>query len=212
MKTKSIQSYIIAISMLATFSTKAQISYEIFTDIGYNNFIEEDKDSTIDVGNTYTGLPFFSVGTEALLTIKEQFYISSGLSYALISAKNKTPHTSSHNTGTASQWKERLHTLSVPLKLGLKPEDWMRIYAGVSNTFYLNTPKEMFDKKVNTYALSFIGGVDFIIKERFTLGASYTRNITPMSELLQLPSTSQTYDIKYYTSQIGIKLGYIFGK
>jgi opacity protein-like surface antigen len=83
--------------------------------------------------------------------------------------------------------------------------------AGLVNTVHLSKPNDLTTKKINTYTLNITGGVDFVVMQRVIVGASYYRDIRPSMMLLQLPSESETYDIKYSIEQITIKLGYIFG-
>lgn len=191
----------------------AQIEFSVYGNYGLSNFIEKNSE-TIVVGNYYNKLPSYSLGGEMLYSFSNSnLGLISGLNYSSFGAENHMPDdfVDPNYTGSRS-WEERFYSLSLPLKANYTIEEWVRLNAGLVNTIHLSKPTDLTTKKMNTYTLSFAGGVDFIIKRRFIIGAMYYRDILPTMLLLKAPPKPETYDIKYSIEQYSIKIGYIFNR
>jgi len=192
----------------------AQIKFGIHANYGISKFIEKNNEPSVVIGNYYTSLPSYTVGSEALYFFNNsKFGIVSGLNFASFASENHMPDDFNDPNYTGQlKWKENFYSLSLPLKVNYKFEEWVHINAGLSNTLILNEPDEIFIQKINKYTLNFTGGIDFIIKQRIIIGASYYRDILPTMERLKEPPKPETYNIKYSIEQITIKLGYILTK
>jgi hypothetical protein len=192
----------------------AQLRYDIHLDYGYSNFNERNKETSVQVGNYYTKLPSYSIGCGLYVPFKEtKFQLLSGIDFLSLASKNHMPDdfNDPNYTGPKS-WEERFYSLSIPLKLGYCFEKWININFGISNTFHVSKPDEMWDKRIINYTIGFSGGIDFLFKKKFILGCNYYRDIIPTAKLLQLPSKTDTYNISYSFELISIKIGYIINK
>ncbi|MEA3317121.1 MAG: outer membrane beta-barrel protein [Bacteroidota bacterium] len=188
-----------------------QIKFGIHANYGISNFIEKNNEPSVIVGNYYTSLPSYSFGFEALYSFSDsKFGFKSGLSFSSFASENHMPDdfNAPNYTGPRS-WDEKFNSMSIPLKLNYQFEKWVHINAGVANTIHLIKPKDITTNKINDYTLSFIGGIDFIIKKRVIIGAMYYRDIRPTMLLLQAPPQPETYNVKYSIEQITFKIGYI---
>ncbi len=192
----------------------AQIKYSVHANCGISNFIEKNKEPSLITANRYTRLPSFTVGTEGLYTFNNsKIGIISGVNISLFASENhmpddfEVPPFSPPYTGPM-EWKEKLYSLSIPLKLNYNFEEWLHFNAGFANTFHLKNDN-ISAKKINIYTLSFVGGFDFVIKKKFTIGAMYYRDILPSMKLLKPLSNTETFNIKYSIEQITLKIGYI---
>lgn len=188
----------------------AQINFGIHANFGFSKFIEKNREPAVVVGNYYTTLPSFSIGLDALYSFNNtKFGFITGMNISSFASENNMPDDFDDPSYTgARSWDERFYTLSLPLKVNYKFEEWVHINAGLSNTLILNEPKEIFIQKINKYTLNFTGGVDFIIKQRFLIGATYYRDILPTMIRLKDKSNPETYDIKYSIEQITLKIGF----
>ncbi len=190
-----------------------QIKFDIHTNYGVSKFIVRNNELSVVVGNYYTSLPSFALGTEALYSFNNsEFGIISGLNYAWFASENNMPDDFNDPNYTGSRkWDERFSSLLIPIKLNYQFEKWVHINAGVANTIHFTKSKDITTKKINNYTLNFIAGIDFIIKKRVLIGAMYYRDIRPTMLLLQAPPQPETYNIKYSIEQITVKIGYIIG-
>lgn len=160
MKSQTIKIFHFTILLLISVFCKAQINYNIHLSYGVSNLKESDKESSIQIGNYYTKLPSYSLGFELHIPINEsKFQVLSGIDFLSLAAKNNMPadFNDPGYTGPKS-WEERFYSFSVPIKLNYKFEKWIHLYSGFSNTFHLNNPENMADKKINHYTIGFTGG------------------------------------------------------
>jgi len=201
----------------------AQVRYGIHVKGGYSNFVETDYDKIIDVVNVYTKLPSFNLCADVIIPFikadSSAFQFVTGLDFGSFAAKNSLPDYffdreddpfNPPYTGPRS-WNERFYSLSAPFKLNFKFEKWLYIYGGLAYTCHINKPDEIRDKKISRHTVSLIGGIDFLMLNRFILGASYYKNLTPSMKLLEksLDSKSETAKIFWHVQQISVKIGYI---
>lgn len=190
----------------------AQIKFSIYGNYGISKFIEKNNEPTVIIGNYYTSLPSFSIGADALYSFdNSKFGIISGLDFSSFAAENHMPDDFNYPSYTGPKsWDERLYALSLPIKLNFKYEEWAHINVGLSNTFILNEPNEITINKINHYTLNFIGGFEFVIKQRFKIGASYYRDILPTMVCLKGSSNPEAYNINYFVEQFTVKIGFVF--
>ena len=190
----------------------AQLKFCIHANCGISTFIEKDNEPQLEIGNYYTALPSYGFGGDAVYSFKNsKFGIISGLNVSSFASENHLPdHFIIPEYGWPDKrrnWEERFYSLSIPLQLNYKFEEWIHINGGLSNTVHLNKPKDIiFSKKINQYTLNFIGGIDFVIKQRVIIGAMYYRDIIPTMLY------KNTDDIKYSIEQITVKIGFILTK
>ena len=205
----------IVFMLILSANLSAQIRYGVHLKGGVSNFIE--KNYTVgNVANYYTFLPSYNLGGDIIFPFSKadssnfrfisDFQFISGLDFGIYGAQNNVPkrwYTLPEWKGP-TKWNERLYSLSVPLKLNFKFEKWVHIYGGVVNTFNVAKNKELSYKIVSLYTLNFTGGIDFLIYDRFVIGASYYRNLTHTWKYI--PEDK----IFYYVEQFSVKIGYVF--
>ena len=206
-------------SLVFTLSLFAQIRYCVYTKGGFSNFIEKNYEKNFQIANDYTALPSFNLGADVYLPFFKadltDFQFITGLDFGSFAAKNNIPDSFFEKENPINppfmgprSWDERFYSLSVPVKVNFKFEKWVHIYGGLVYTFYLNKPEDIFDKKVYKNTLNFTGGIDFLIMNHFTLGASYYRNLTPsMKFFIPDQESKSTY---WYVQQVCLKVGYVF--
>jgi hypothetical protein len=184
----------------------AQWQYGVHVAAGYSNFIEKNKESSVQPANAYFKRPAYALGAEVAYTIfTTKFQAASGLDFESFAAENRIPDNyplPANYTGQ-TRWDERFYALSVPVKVNYKFEEWLRLNVGVVNTFLVKTPDEAWNKGINRYVLGFTGGLDFIIKKHFTVGASYYKDLKPLMKW-------SDFDVFYYRQEICVKVGYLF--
>lgn len=213
MKKKFIKIFLTGL-LLAPVFTFAQFNYDLHLNYGYSILREDNKETTVQVGNYYTELPSYSFGCGLYVPIKEtKFQILSGIDFISLASKNHMPDdfNAPGYTGPIS-WEERFYSITVPFSLSYKFEKWLFLNGGFFNTVHLNEPENMTDKKINHYTIGFTGGIYFLIKKRYSIGVNYCRDIIPTAKLLQLPSKTETYKIYFPFEQLNIKLGVLLHK
>lgn len=214
MKTLFFKKIFFTVFLFVPVIASAQLNYNFHVSYGFSNLRETNKETAVQVGNYYTKLPSYSFGCGLYVPIKEsKFQLLSGIDFLSLASKNHMPDdfNTPGYTGPKS-WEERFYSVSVPLCLSYKFERWISLNVGFTNTIHINEPENMTDKKINHYTIGFTGGVDFIIKKRYTIGVNYYRDIIPTAKLLQLPSNSETYKISFPFEQLNIRLGVLLHK
>lgn len=215
MKTLKINILVIFFVLVFQNISFAQIKFTVYGKCGISNFIEKNNEPSIVVANNYTHLPSYTIGAEGLYTFNNtKIGMISGINFSLFSAQNHIPDDFFNNqtplippyTGPM-EWNERFYSLSIPVKVNYKFEEWLHLNAGFANTFHLKNDK--ISKKTNIYTLNFVGGFDFVIKKKFVFGIMYYRDILPSMRLLKLPSKTETHNVKYFVEQITVKIGYV---
>lgn len=201
---------------LVSYSTiSAQLQLGFHADAGVSNFIEKNREPNVEIANNYTSLFSYSLGVSTSYPIVSDWLrINSGAKYAQLRAMNNMPKDMPKDMpfpgNTPSSWEEQYHTLQIPIKVDYAFEKWLHFNLGLSNKINLNTPKNTQTEKINKYALAFIGGFDFIFYDKFILGASYYKDLTPNSLIYKnYKETNETYDIGYYVQQCTINIGYL---
>jgi len=195
----------------------AQVRYGVYAKGGVSDFIERNFEKSVKFGNSYSSLPSYNFGVDVIFPFSKSdssvFQFISGIDFGSFAAKNSMSESfSAPGYDGPYSWNERLYSLSIPAKVNFKFERWVHVYGGFVYTFNLNKPEEMWNKKFNKSTLSVTGGVDFFILNRFVVGASYYRNVTPLMKILKKPHElkTETFKCSYYVQQICLKIGYIF--
>jgi len=203
-------SIIIVFLLILSAAVSAQMRYGVYVKGGASNFIERDYEGGKNMANYYTFLPSYNLGADVIFPFFKadlsNFQFITGLDFGMYEAQSNVPERwySQPEWVGPIKWDMRLYSLSVPLKLNFRFEEWVHVYGGVVNTFNVASNKEMGYRIIRPYTLNFTGGVDFLIYDRFVIGASYYRNLTHAWKYFS------GVDIFFYVQQFSVKIGYVF--
>lgn len=183
----------------------AQIRYGVHLTGGFSNIIEKNYSKPyVSIANYYTALPAYGVGVDIIIPISDtNFHINTGFDFGSFAAKNNIPEHWKPSISNPDGWTERFYYVSLPVEIGFRFEKWVHVHAGIANKFQLNKPKET-GQDMNRYTPDITGGVDFLVKNRFVIGASYSRNLTSVMK------SNHSDKISYFVQQAVLKIGYVF--
>lgn len=199
--------------ILFSATAQAQLSYDVYVTAGRSSFKEVDNEPYITMGNTYAAKMSYALGTDISYRINGSSFVAvTGLMFSSVSAENSS-NISPNTPGFVGKeaWRETRYSIGVPVKAAFLFEEWCTLSAGVMNNFYLNKPDEMWDKELKTYTLGLVGGVDFLVKQKYIIGFQYQRDLDLMAKAKNV-TTGESYKIGYYVQQFSVKLGYRFAR
>lgn len=215
--------YTLFFVLLVSIAVLERLSAQIISDVhlfgGFSNLRMKNKEVSVVLGNFYTKLPCYGIGSDIILPFKySSFGVGAGINFSSLAAKNNMPNDfeidTTYNppyTGPRN-WEERFYAIHIPVFLNYKFEKWLEFSTGITNNFYLNKPKEIYDKKINKYTLSFNIQVVFVAKEKIYIGLVYDTELSPVAQQQGYYPDTYLQKIYYYYESIAIKIGYRFKK
>ncbi len=188
----------------------AQIQLGAHANIGVSRFVEKNNtQGSIEVVNYYTHLISFSGGADIFYWFKDtDFGLNSGINFSYFGS-NKNLDENTVFPVEPYSLEQRVYSLSLPIRVNYKFEKWLYFNAGLANTFHVKESDNFKIENLNIYTLSFIGGFEFIIKDKIGIGAEYYRDIRPTIASLK-GGLSPDVDIEYQIEQITLKISYLF--
>jgi len=214
---KTFKHILIAYSILLSIQSYSQIKKEIYTNLGASHLailsldpLTQDFMFLFD----YNYAPSLSIGVSLQKPVFNDIFIVKGgfeFNTNAIVIRNKEGGTIEGFFKKYEGKKVRFYNISIPMQISYAFEDYLHFNIGLSNNFHLvnnnmitiedHTFKTI--EKMRFYSLGYILGFDFIIKEKYSLGVNYQRDITASVK-------DPINDIYHYFDQINLRIGYQF--
>lgn len=185
----------------------SQFQFGVHGGVGYSNFVRVHKVESKQLANYYDRSSYFNVGGDVYYNLFFDLQLLSGLDFSYTSVQPNVEDIMfiGDPNGKPKFDKQFFTSLRIPMKLNYNFTKWLAFNIGFTNTFCLTKHKDFVDFHLNTYNISFQGGLDFRIKERFVIGVEYHKDRKPTIEYKKWGAHTV-----YFGEHYGIKLGYLF--
>lgn len=103
-------------------------------------------------------------------------------------------------------WDETYYALTLPIGINFRFEEWLQLYGGLLNTFYLahNTKGLAPDRNTEPYTYGVTAGVNLVFAKCLLIGVNYSRELSHFTTFYPRP------DEHGYFDQISGRIGYFF--
>ncbi|HIP47960.1 MAG TPA: hypothetical protein EYG92_03225 [Lutibacter sp.] len=214
---KTFKLLLVAYSILLSIQSYSQIKKEIYTNLGASHLAILSLDPIIQdfmFPFDYNYAPSLTLGGSLYKPIfNDVFIVKAGLEFNTnaIVIRNKE---GSEIEGFFKKYegkKVRFYNISIPMQIGYAFEEYLHFNIGLSNNFHLINNNKMTIEgrsfktidKMRLYSLGYIAGFDFTIKEKYSIGFNYQRDITASVK-------DPINDFYHYFDQINLRIGYQF--
>lgn len=185
----------------------SQFQFGVHGGGGYSNFVRVNKVENRTLVNRYARSYYFNAGGDVYYNLFFDLQLLSGLDFSCISVQPDVDDYFFEDdpNGKPKFDKQFFTSLRIPMKLNYNFTKWLAFHIGFTNTFYLTESKKRIGFHLNTYNISFHGGLDFRIMQQFVIGVEYHKDKKPTIE-----SKKWGAHTVYFGEHYGIKLGYLF--
>lgn len=180
-------------------SSFAQVKYGISTTVGKSMFIKEYTNPQATTGDEHSPMTNWSVGAFVKVPLwKTPFSIRQEIGFRPFRSQYKHVWTDVPND---IRTVNEVNTIVLPFSLEYRYVPWLSVYGGLTYSYNFELTGESLSADLIPHTLGYHGGIDYIWKDRISLGVFYYKSLGYFQE------NSRSY-AQYKGLNYGIRLAY----
>jgi hypothetical protein len=195
------RSFYLSLFLVFIFSTtvSAQVKYGISTTVGKSMLLKEYQLSYMLTGDKHSPLTNWSVGAFVKVPLwKTPFSIRQEIGFRPF--YSKIEH-GGFESPKKYQIINRMKSIALPFSLEYSYVPWLSVYGGLTYSYNFDLTGRYMSEDLMSHTLGYHGGIDYIWKDRISLGVFYYKSLGYFQE-------SVHGDVAYKGLNYGIRLAY----